>query len=72
MKQSHLNPSELRLRGHRALWEPLGPVGFVRFMQQFVCRGDYTREREQWIDSVDLSVQVKSAARSQRTPRRAG
>jgi len=72
MKQSRLNPSDLRLRGHRALWEALGPVGFVRFMQQFVCRGDYTREREQWIDSVDLGVQGKSVARPRRTPRRAG
>jgi hypothetical protein len=46
--------SDIRLRGHKALFEALGPVGFTRFMQQFVARGDYTKEREKWIDKLDL------------------
>jgi hypothetical protein len=47
--------SSIRFRGHRALFAELGPVGFIRFMQQFVSRGDYTRERAKWIDKIDLA-----------------
>lgn len=47
--------SSIRLRGHEALFAALGPVGFIRFMQQFVSRGDYTKDREKWIDKIDLS-----------------
>ena len=54
MKKS-MTMSSIRLRGHQALFAALGPVGFVRFMQQFVSRGDYTQERDKWIDKIDLS-----------------
>lgn len=54
MKKS-MTMSSIRFRGHRALFNSLGPVGFIRFMQQFVSRGDYTKEREEWIDRIDLS-----------------
>jgi hypothetical protein len=55
MKSNDTTMSGIRMRGHKALFDALGPVGFVRFMQQFVARGDYTKEREKWIDKVDLS-----------------
>jgi hypothetical protein len=48
--------SGIRLRGNKALFAALGPVGFVRFMQQFVSRGDYTQEREKWIGRIDLGT----------------
>ena len=47
--------SSIRLRGHQALFAALGPVGFIRFMQQFISRGDYTKDRRKWIDKMDLS-----------------
>ena len=41
------NPSEIRIAGIQALKEALGPVGMVRFMQQYDPRyGDYTKERQ--------------------------
>jgi len=34
----------------KALAKSLGPVGMVRFLQQFDTGcGDYTREREKWL-----------------------
>jgi hypothetical protein len=53
--KKNMTMSSIRLRGHKALYAALGPVGFIRFMQQFVSRGDYTKDREKWIDKIDLS-----------------
>ena len=55
MKPQDMTISGIRLRGHKALFDALGPVGFIRFMQQFVARGDYTKDREKWVNQVDLS-----------------
>lgn len=45
MKQQTMN--EIRQVGIEALIEALGPVGAVRFFQQFdMGKGDYTKERE--------------------------
>ncbi len=48
MKEINLNnPLEIRTVGMQALREVLGPVGVVRFMQQFdLGHGDYTKERQ--------------------------
>jgi hypothetical protein len=51
--------SEIRNAGLEALARELGPVGMVRFLQQFETeRGDYTRERDSWLgdDSVETLV----------------
>lgn len=41
---------EIRRNGLEALAQALGPVGMVRFLQQFETgRGDYTNERHQWL-----------------------
>lgn len=33
----------------------LSPVGMVRFLQQYETgRGDYSRERHQWLDQQDV------------------
>ncbi len=41
------NPLEVRMVGMKALKEALGPVGMVRFMQQYdLGYGDYTKERQ--------------------------
>lgn len=39
--------------------ERLGPVGTVRFLQQFETgSGDYTEERETWLTETDLEALV--------------
>ena len=65
-----MTPSGIRLRGHRALFAELGPVGFIRFMQQFVSRGDYTKDREKWAGQIDLSDLKARATPAPRKPRR--
>ncbi len=41
------NPFEVRTVGMQALKDALGPVGMVRFIQQFdLGYGDYTKERQ--------------------------
>lgn len=64
------NPTadELRRRGFEALAGALGPVGTVRFLQQFDAgRGDYARDREQWLNEPsveDVAQRVIAARRS--------
>ena len=65
MKPADMTISSIRLRGNKALFDALGPVGFIRYMQQFVARSDYTQDRQKWIDKIDLS---DFKARSNATP----
>jgi hypothetical protein len=49
------NLSEIRKTGLQALREALGPVGMVRFIQQYENgHGDYTKEKYQ---QPDLTVE---------------
>ncbi|GHV92815.1 hypothetical protein AGMMS50268_33180 [Spirochaetia bacterium] len=49
------NPMEIRKMGLQALKEALGPVGMVRFIQQYENGyGDYTKEKYQ---HPDLTVE---------------
>ena len=49
------NPLEIRMVGMQALKEALGPVGMVRFMQQYdLGYGDYTKERQSEPD-IDIN-----------------
>lgn len=51
---------QINADGLRALARELGPVGMVRFLQQFEQgRGDYTAERWQWLPG-DLDVDALS------------
>ena len=58
---------QIRTEGLKALKERLGPVGMVRFMQQFETgRGDYAKQRHAWVDRTSLTAlrrQVKAAQR---------
>ncbi|NEP11366.1 MAG: hypothetical protein F6J92_25465 [Symploca sp. SIO1A3] len=48
--------AELRKKGYQALVDSLGVVGMLRFLQQLeVGYGDYTTERQQWLDEVTLT-----------------
>ena len=49
------SPAGIRKAGLEAVAKKLGPLGMVRFLQQFETgRGDYTKERDQWLKKIDL------------------
>ena len=50
-----LTQIEIYRQGLDALRERLGRAGMVRFLQQFETgKGDYARERHQWVDRQTL------------------
>lgn len=50
MNQTVMTLEQIRLTGLKALSRDLGPVGLVRFLQQFETgQGDYTAERHLWL-----------------------
>jgi len=52
-------PAQIRERGIEALAKALGPVGMVRFLQQFdMGSGDYTRDREEWLKGLTVDQVV--------------
>ena len=47
--------NDVRRRGSAVLLAELGPVGFVRYLQQFTAgRGDYTLEHQRLADTLTL------------------
>jgi len=45
----------IRNLGLEALCKSLGPLGMVRFLQQYeIGTGDYTKERELWLKDIDI------------------
>lgn len=57
------NPIEIRTIGMQALKEALGPVGVVRFLQQFdLGHGNYTEERQNdpniGLDEIDALLKM--------------
>lgn len=51
-----MSQEEIRWMGLRALSRELGPVGMVRFLQQFETGyGDYTAERHTWLKERSVS-----------------
>jgi len=55
MNIAEMSLEEIRQHGIDALARELGPVGMIRFLQQFETgKGDYTLQRHQWLpDDVD-------------------
>ena len=48
-----------------ALAQELGPVGFIRFMQQYeLGKGDYTVDRRRWLDRLTID-EVLSLAQAE-------
>jgi hypothetical protein len=61
-----MSPAVIRKAGLEAVAKKLGPLGMVRFLQQFETgRGDYTRERDQWLKDADLK-EIVSEIRKKR------
>ncbi|MEZ4590331.1 MAG: hypothetical protein R3D55_04215 [Chloroflexota bacterium] len=52
MPTSTMTLNEIRQKGLEALSRELGPVGMIRFMQQFETgSGDYSIERHEWLQN---------------------
>lgn len=50
MKVQINNLLEIRKKGLTALYNKLGPLGMIRFLQQYETgEGDYTRDRHSWL-----------------------
>lgn len=48
-------PAKIREIGLEALTKALGPVGMVRFLQQFETgRGNYTNDRKHWLKGLNV------------------
>jgi len=60
MNVAEMSLEEIRQHGIDALARELGPVGMIRFLQQFETgKGDYTIERHQWLpDDVDVIAEA--------------
>ena len=55
MSTQTMSPAAIRKTGIEAVAKKLGPLGMIRFLQQFETgRGDYTRERGQWLEGLDV------------------
>ena len=55
MKVQQIDPVIIRRLGYEALCKSLGPLGMVRFLQQYeMGTGDYTKERDLWLKDIDL------------------
>jgi len=59
---------QVRLVGLRSLSRDLGPVGLVRFLQQFETGyGDYTEERHRWLGERTVQDLVQEIERRRKT-----
>jgi len=55
-----IDPIIVRKIGLEALSKALGPVGMVRFLQQFEAgTGNYTKEKERWLKGLDVKAIAK-------------
>ncbi|MDY6856102.1 MAG: hypothetical protein SWO11_15630 [Thermodesulfobacteriota bacterium] len=56
--------SEISRQATRILFKEMGVVDTIRFLNQFsLGRGNYTKEREKWLDKISLDdaiSQIKS------------
>jgi hypothetical protein len=67
-----LTQHEIYVQGLQALRERLGRAGMIRFLQQFETgKGDYARERHEWVDGVTMDdIRKRSAAKKPAKKRR--
>jgi hypothetical protein len=65
--------NEIYHEGLDALRERLGPAGMIRFLQMFdTGRGDYAKERHEWVDRTTLDDVRAASSLSRKTRRRRG
>ena len=59
---------QIRSAGLAALARELGPVGMVRFLQQYETgKGDYSRDRHEWLDDLDAKTIANEMLESRKT-----
>lgn len=67
-----MHPGTLRKLGLEALVKALGPIGMVRFLQQFEMGvGDYTKERALWLKNMNVKTiikEIKNRRKTKKTP----
>ncbi len=67
MNTRTMTMEQIRQNGLKALARELGPVGMVRFIQQFEKgSGDYTKDRHRWLGASS----VRALANKARTRRK--
>jgi hypothetical protein len=72
MSGATASQAELRRAGLEALARALGPVGMVRFLQQFETgSGNYSEERHALLDGTDVAT-LAAALRQERPPSEGG
>lgn len=65
MTTTEMTLNEIREKGYSSLIRDLGPIGYVRFIQQFsMGGGDFTVERRKWADSL-TSEEIRDLLRRQ-------
>ena len=68
MNTAVMTLEQVRLTGLKALSRDLGPVGLVRFLQQFETgHGDYTAERHRWLAESTVQELAQEIKRQRRT-----
>jgi hypothetical protein len=65
MKTAERPISEINRQATQILFKEMGVVETIRFLNQFsIGRGDYTKERGEWLDKINMDdaiAQMKSA-----------
>jgi len=68
MNAAAMTLEQVRLIGLKALSRDLGPVGLVRFLQQFETgHGDYTVERRRWLTESTVQELAEEIKHQRRT-----
>ena len=68
MRPFTMTLEQVRLTGLEALSRDLGPVGLVRFLQQFETGyGDYTAERHRWLGEYTVQGLAQEIERQRQT-----
>ncbi|MCJ7576855.1 MAG: hypothetical protein MUO91_00205 [candidate division Zixibacteria bacterium] len=64
MSKQTMSINQIREIGLEVLTKALGPVGMVRFLQQFERgEGDYTKNREKWLRGISLQSILRGIKR---------
>jgi len=65
-----MTPHQIYEQGIEALMSKLGPVGLIRFLQQYETgKGNYSVDRHQWLITPDvetLANQIQQARKEKR------
>jgi len=70
MKIKRMSLEEIRLKGNAALFDALGPVGMIRYLQQYEKgAGDYSIQRHALLDDLDLDTLLEKLQQREKQSR---